>query len=260
MMVQHAHVRRLSRTHLVRIRDKGSIMLQLSNVNTYYGPSRVLQDISLEVHTGEIICLLGANAAGKTTTMKTIFGLVRAKSGSIVFDGQPIERKGTDEIVKSGLALVPEARRVFPRMSVLENLEMGFYVKKSRAEFRDILDYVCQIFPRLKERLKQSAGTMSGGEQQMLAMARALMSRPRMICMDEPSMGLSPLLVQTVFHTIVRIREQGVTILLVEQNASMALDLADRGYVLQTGKIVLSDTACNLLHNDLVRQAYLGGA
>jgi len=235
-------------------------MLQLSNVNTYYGPSHILQDISFEVNAGEIVCLLGANAAGKTTTMKTIFGLVRAKSGSIAFDEQSIERKGTDEIVKSGLALVPEARRVFSRMSVLENLEMGFYVKKSRAEFRDNLDYVCQIFPRLKERLKQSAGTMSGGEQQMLAMARALMSRPRMMCMDEPSMGLSPLLVQTVFDTIVRIREQGVTIFLVEQNASMALNLADRGYVLQTGKIVLSDTARNLLNNDLVRQAYLGGA
>jgi branched-chain amino acid transport system ATP-binding protein len=258
-VLQHTHTSRLSRTRLVKIRGKESAMLQLSSVNTYYGPSRILQDISLEVNTGEIVCLLGANAAGKTTTMKTIFGLVRAKSGSIVFDGQSVERKGTDEIVKSGLALVPEARRVFSRMSVLENLEMGFYVKKNRVEFRDNLDYVCQIFPRLKERLKQSAGTMSGGEQQMLAMARALMSRPRMMCMDEPSMGLSPLLVQTVFDTIVRIREQGVTIFLVEQNASMALDLADRGYVLQTGKIVLSDTAHNLLNNDLVRQAYLGG-
>src|SRR6476660_416428 len=193
MLEHHTHTSRLSRTRLVRIAGKGSIMLQLSNVNTYYGPIHVLQDISLEVNTGEIVCLLGANAAGKTTTMKTIFGLVRAKGGSIAFDGQPIGRQGTDEIVKAGLVLVPEARRVFSRMSVLENLEMGFYVKKSRAEFRDNLDYVCQIFPRLKERLKQSAGTMSGGEQQMLAMARALMSRPRMICMDEPSMGLSPL-------------------------------------------------------------------
>ncbi len=259
-MLQHTNTSRLSRIHLVKIRGKESAMLQLSNVNTYYGPSHILQDISFEVNAGEIVCLLGANAAGKTTTMKAIFGLVRAKSGSIAFNGQSIERKGTDEIVKSGLALVPEARRVFSRMSVLENLEMGFYVRKSRSEFRDNLDYVCQIFPRLKERLKQSAGTMSGGEQQMLAMARALMSRPRMMCMDEPSMGLSPLLVQTVFDTIVRIREQGVTIFLVEQNASMALNLADRGYVLQTGKIVLSDTARNLLNNDQVRQAYLGGA
>jgi branched-chain amino acid transport system ATP-binding protein len=234
-------------------------MLRLKSVNTYYGPSHVLQDISLEVNQGEIVCLLGANAAGKTTTMKTIFGLVRAKSGSVVFNDQEIGRRGTDEIVKAGLALVPEARRVFPRMSVLENLEMGAYTRRSKTEMREDLDHVCQIFPRLKERLKQLSGTMSGGEQQMLAMARALMSRPKMVCMDEPSMGLSPILVETVFQTIQRIRDEGVTVFLVEQNASMALSLADRGYVLQTGKIVLSDTARNLLNNDLVRQAYLGG-
>jgi branched-chain amino acid transport system ATP-binding protein len=202
-------------------------MLRLNNVNTYYGPSHVLHNVSLEVNQGEIVCLLGANAAGKTTTMKTIFGLVRPRSGSIQFQEEPIERKLPGDIVRSGLALVPEARR---------------------------------IFSRLKERLKQLAGTMSGGEQQMLAMGRALMSRPSMICMDEPSMGLSPILVQTVFDTVVRIRQEGVTIFLVEQNASMALSLADRGYVLQTGKIVLTDTAKNLLTNDLVRQAYLGGA
>ena len=235
-------------------------MLQLDTVNTYYGPSRVLQDISLEVNKGEIVCLLGANAAGKTTTMKTIFGLVRPRSGAILFEGEPIERKLTGDIVKSGLALVPEARRIFSRMSVRENLEMGAYTRQSRAEFNADLDHVCQIFPRIKERLRQVAGTMSGGEQQMLAMARALMSHPRMICMDEPSMGLSPILVETVFDTVLRIRAEGVTILLVEQNASMALSLADRGYVLQTGKIVLSDSAPNLLTNDLVRQAYLGGA
>jgi len=235
-------------------------MLKLSNINTYYGPSHVLQDISLEVKKGEIVCLLGANAAGKTTTMKTIFGLVRPRSGSIQFEDLPIERKLTGDIVQSGLTLVPEARRIFPRMSVLENLEMGGYTRKNRAEFRENLDHVCQIFPRLKERLKQISGTMSGGEQQMLAMGRALMSRPRMMCMDEPSMGLSPILVETVFDTIKRIRDEGVTIFLVEQNASMALSLADRGYVLQTGKVVLSDSAPNLLTNDLVRQAYLGGA
>ncbi len=235
-------------------------MLQLDNVNTYYGPSHVLQNISLEVRKGEIVCLLGANAAGKTTTMKTIFGLVRSTSGSITFDGQPIARKITGDIVRSGLALVPEARRIFARMTVLENLEMGAYTRSNKREYEDDLDHVCQIFPRLKERLKQVAGTMSGGEQQMLAMGRAMMSRPRMICMDEPSMGLSPILVQTVFDTILRVRDEGVTIFLVEQNASMALSLADRGYVLQTGKIVLSDTSRNLLENDLVRQAYLGGA
>ncbi|GLV56178.1 ABC transporter ATP-binding protein [Dictyobacter sp. S3.2.2.5] len=233
-------------------------MLRLVNVNTYYGPSHVLQDISLEVEKGEIVCLLGANAAGKTTTMKTIFGLVRSSSGSINFDGQDIERRLTGDIVKAGMALVPEARRIFPRMTVRENLEMGAFTRANKKEIADDMDHVCQIFPRLQERLKQQAGTMSGGEQQMLAMGRAMMSRPRMICMDEPSMGLSPKLVETVFDTILRIRSEGMTIFLVEQNASMALSLADRGYVLQTGKIVLSDTAKNLLTNDLVRKAYLG--
>lgn len=236
-----------------------SIMLELDKVNTYYGPSRVLNDVSLQVHKGEIVCLLGANAAGKTTTMKTIFGLVRPRSGVIRFEGQPIERKLTGNIVSSGLALVPEARRIFPRMTVLENLQMGAFSRNDKGEIKDDLEHVCQIFPRIRERLKQVAGTMSGGEQQMLAMGRALMSRPRMICMDEPSMGLSPLLVETVFETIQNIRAEGMTIFLVEQNASMALSLADRGYVLQTGKIVLSDTAQKLLTNDLVRQAYLGG-
>ncbi len=237
-----------------------STMLRLANVNTYYGPSQVLHDVSLEVNKGEIVCLLGANAAGKTTTMKTIFGLVRPRNGSIRFEEQPIERKLPGDIVRSGLVLVPEGRRIFSRMTVLENLEMGAFSRANRAEVKADIDHVCQIFPRIKERLKQVAGTMSGGEQQMLAMGRALMSRPSMICMDEPSMGLSPILVQTVFDTIVRIRQEGMTIFLVEQNASMALSLADRGYVLQTGKIVLSDTAQNLLTNDLVRQAYLGGA
>jgi branched-chain amino acid transport system ATP-binding protein len=234
-------------------------MLKLVDVDTYYGPSQVLHGVSLEVNRGEIVCLLGANAAGKTTTMKTIFGLVHPRQGTVIFEDRPIERMVAGDIVKLGLALVPEGRRIFSRMTVLENLEMGAYTRKNRAEMKRDIEHVCQIFPRLKERLKQIAGTMSGGEQQMLAMARALMSHPRLICMDEPSMGLSPLLVQTVFDTIKRVREEGVTIFLVEQNASMALSLADRGYVLQTGKIVLSDTAPNLLTNDLVRQAYLGG-
>jgi len=235
-------------------------MLKLKDVDTYYGPSQVLHSVSLEVNHGEIVCLLGANAAGKTTTMKTIFGLVHPRQGTVVFEEKSIERDLAGDIVKMGMALVPEGRRIFSRMSVLENLEMGAYTRNSRAEIKQDIEHVCQIFPRLKERLKQIAGTMSGGEQQMLAMARALMSHPRLICMDEPSMGLSPILVQTVFDTIKRIRDEGVTVFLVEQNASMALSLADRGYVLQTGKIVLSDTAPNLLTNDLVRQAYLGGA
>ncbi len=247
-------------TYTEEIARTGIAMLELSHINTFYGPSQVLHDVSLRVNKGEIVCLLGANAAGKTTTMKTIFGLVHPRSGSIIFEGQPIERKLPGDIVRSGLALVPEARRIFPRMTVLENLEMGAFIRSNRAEIKQDIEHVCQIFPRLKERLKQVAGTMSGGEQQMLAMGRALMSRPRMICMDEPSMGLSPILVETVFNTILEIRKEGMTIFLVEQNASMALSLADRGYVLQTGKIVLSDTAANLLTNDLVRQAYLGGA
>src|SRR5579863_9296353 len=242
------------------VKATGTAMLRMSNVDTFYGPSQVLHDVSLEVNKGEIVCLLGANAAGKTTTMKTIFALVHPRRGTIEFEGKRTDRMLPGDIVRLGMALVPEARRIFPRMSVLENLEMGAFIRNNRSEIKEDIDHVCQIFPRLKERLKQVAGTMSGGEQQMLAMGRALMSRPRMICMDEPSMGLSPILVETVFNTIQRVRDEGVTIFLVEQNASMALGLADRGYVLQTGQIVLSDSAKNLLTNDLVRQAYLGGA
>jgi branched-chain amino acid transport system ATP-binding protein len=234
-------------------------MLKLSNINTSYGPSHVLRDVSLEVQQGEIVTLLGANAAGKTTTMRTILGIVRPTSGEITFDGNRIERAQTTEIVSQGLALVPEARRVFPRMTVLENLQMGAYIRSNAAEIQSDLERVYKLFPRLKERVSQLAGTLSGGEQQMLAMGRALMTRPRLICMDEPSMGLSPILVQTVFNTIQEIRNQGVTVFLVEQNAFMALNIADRGYVLQQGRIVLSDTAKNLLTNDLVRRAYLGG-
>jgi branched-chain amino acid transport system ATP-binding protein len=234
-------------------------MLQLENVNAYYGPNHVLKDVNLEVNKGEIVCLLGANAAGKTTTMKTIFGLVRPRSGTIALEGERIDTVGTDIVIKRGMALVPEARRVFSRMSVHENLEMGAYMITNRATVQEDIERVYKLFPRLKERDKQIAGTMSGGEQQMLAIGRALMARPRLICMDEPSMGLSPILVQTVFDTIQEIRQQGVTVLLVEQNAFMALNIADRGYVIQQGRIVLTDTAKNLLTNDLVRQAYLGG-
>ena len=234
-------------------------ILELKGVDTYYGPSQVLRDVNVEVNEGEIVCLLGANAAGKTTTMKTIFGIVRPRRGSVSFKNERIDTVGTDGVIKRGLALVPEARRVFSRMSVRENLEMGAYLNDDKASIEQGIDQVYALFPRLKERDKQVAGTMSGGEQQMLAMGRAMMARPKLICMDEPSMGLSPLLVQTVFDTIQQIRKQGVTVFLVEQNAFMALNIADRGYVLQQGRIVLTDTAKNLLTSDLVRRAYLGG-
>ena len=234
-------------------------MLELQGVDAFYGPSQVLTDVSLQVNQGEIVCLLGANAAGKTTTMKTIFGIVRPRHGAVTFDGQQISGSSTDSIISKGLSLVPEGRRVFSRMSVHENLEMGAYMRNNRSELAADIDRVYTLFPRLKERDRQVSGTMSGGEQQMLAIGRALMSHPRLMCMDEPSMGLSPILVQTVFNTIQEIRKQGVTIFVVEQNAFMALNVADRGYVLQQGRIVLSDTAKNLLNNDLVRRAYLGG-
>lgn len=234
-------------------------LLTLANVDAAYGPSQVLHDVSLTVGEGEIVALLGANAAGKTTTMKTIFGVVRAQRGTITFDGKRIDRTPTSVIVRTGLALVPEARRIFPRMTVFENLQMGAFTRSNRAELSSDIERVHTLFPRLKERTGQLAGTLSGGEQQMLAMGRALMARPRLVCMDEPSMGLSPILVQTVFDTIQEVRRQGVTVFLVEQNAFMALNIADRGYVLQQGRIVLTDSAKNLLNNDLVRRAYLGG-
>jgi len=234
-------------------------MLEIHDVDTYYGPNHVLRNLTIEVKQGEIVTLLGANAAGKTTTMKTIFGIVKPKSGTITFKGERIDTIGTDKIISRGLALVPEARRIFPRMSVFENLQMGAFLNNDRATVDEDIERMYTLFPRLKERAKQVAGTLSGGEQQMLAMGRALMARPQLICMDEPSMGLSPILVQTVFDTIQEIRKQGVTVFLVEQNAFMALNVADRGYVLQQGQIVLTDTAKNLLTNDLVRSAYLGG-
>jgi branched-chain amino acid transport system ATP-binding protein len=234
-------------------------ILSLAHIDAGYGPNQVLHDVSLTVGEGEIVALLGANAAGKTTTMKTIFGIVRARNGSIVFNGKNIERTPTSDIVRSGLVLVPEARRIFPRMTVFENLQMGAFARQDTSSLDADFERVHTLFPRLKERTNQVAGTLSGGEQQMLAMGRALMARPRLVCMDEPSMGLSPILVQTVFDTIQEIRRQGVTVFLVEQNAFMALNIADRGYVLQQGHIVLTDTAQNLLVNDLVRRAYLGG-
>jgi branched-chain amino acid transport system ATP-binding protein len=234
-------------------------MLTLTHVDTGYGHNQVLHDVTITVNEGEIVALLGANAAGKSTTMKTIFGVVRPWQGEITYAGKRIDHTPTAAIVRSGLVLVPEARRIFPRMSVYENLQMGAYTRARGKEVDQDYERVYTLFPRLKERMSQIAGTLSGGEQQMLAMGRALMARPRLMCMDEPSMGLSPILVQTVFDTIQEIRRQGVTVFLVEQNAFMALNIADRGYVLQQGRIVLSDNAKDLAENDFVRRAYLGG-
>ena len=233
-------------------------MLEFRGVNTYYGELHVLKNVDYEIKQGEIVCLLGGNASGKSTTMKAVLGIVRPKTGEIRYDGQPITGLPTAERVRRGIAPVPEARRLFPRMTVLENLEMGAYTRRDRENLNDDLERVYGLFPRVKERRQQLAGTLSGGEQQMVAIGRALMARPRLICMDEPSMGLSPAFVDQVFEIIQAINKQGTTIFVVEQNAAMALSIADRGYVLQTGEVVLSGTAKSLLANELVQKAYLG--
>ena len=233
-------------------------MLEFRNVNTYYGELHVLKDVNYDIKQGEIVCLLGGNACGKSTTMKAVLGIVRPKTGEILYDGQPINKLPTAERVKRGIAPVPEARRLFPRMTVFENLEMGAYTRTDRGNLAEDLERVYGLFPRVKERRNQLAGTRSGGEQQMVAIGRALMARPRLLCMDEPSMGLSPAFVDQVFEIIQTINKQGTTIFVVEQNAAMALSIADRGYVLQTGEVVLSGTAKGLLENEMVQKAYLG--
>ena len=233
-------------------------MLKITDINVYYGNIHAIKDISFEVGEGEIVTLIGANGAGKSTILKTISGLLRSKTGSITFDGEPIDHTASHNIVKRGLAQVPEGRRVFLQMSVQENIEMGNYTQSGSTMHKRI-DEVYERFPRLKERRKQVAGTLSGGEQQMLAIGRALMSRPRLLMLDEPSMGLAPLLVGQIFEIIQELHDSGVTILLVEQNAHMALKIADRGYVLETGRITMTDDAKALLENDAVRRAYLGG-
>ena len=235
-----------------------SPVLELRNVSTHYGLVAVLRDVDMEIYAGEMVCLLGGNASGKTTTLKTILGYVSPSEGDVVLDGEVVSGLTTTEVVKRGVSMVPENRRLFPDMTVEENLQLGAYLRKDRKAVEQIKATVFETFPRIRERLKQKAGTLSGGEQQMVAIGRALMADPKILLMDEPSMGLAPILVEQVFEIIRKIRELGKTVFVVEQNANMALSIADRGYVIQTGQVVLSDTAENLLRNPLMREAYLG--
>jgi len=233
-------------------------MLKVDNVNTYYGNIHALKGVNLTIEQGEIVTLIGGNGAGKTTTLRTISGLIKPREGSVTFDNQDLLKYQAHEIVYKGISMVPEGRGIFARLTVTENLEMGAFSRSSNQELSDDFERIFKLFPRLKERRTQVAGTLSGGEQQMLATGRALMSHPRLLLMDEPSMGLAPVLVELIFETIQQINKEGVTILLVEQNALMALSVAHRGYVLQTGEIVISDTADNLKNNPTVQKAYLG--
>ena len=231
-------------------------LLALKDVDTYYGEIHILQKLSLEVREGELVCLLGGNASGKSTTLKTILGIVRPRRGSVELEGEDVTGRPTSYRIARGLAIVPENRRLFAPMTVLENLEMGAYLRKDG--FDEALERVFELFPVLKDRRKQLAGTLSGGEQQMVAMGRALMSQPKLLLMDEPSMGLAPILVERNFEIIQQVHEAGVAVLVVEQNANVSLSIADRGYVLQTGRIVLADTARRLLANEDLKKAYLG--
>ena len=232
--------------------------LVVESVHAYYGHIHALHGISLSVEEGEIVTLIGANGAGKSTTLKTISGFLRPRPGKVLLDGAPIGGLAPHDITRRGICMVPEGRRIFPRMTVLENLEMGAFARNDRQAIQDDFDRVLTLFPRLKERVAQVAGTLSGGEQQMLAIGRGLMARPKILLLDEPSMGLAPVLVELIFQTIRNINAQGVTILLVEQNALMALRIARRGYILETGRIVHTDQAERLRQNDLVRKSYLG--
>jgi branched-chain amino acid transport system ATP-binding protein len=236
----------------------GNVILKLEDVHTYYGSIHALKGISLEVYEGEVVTLIGSNGAGKSTTLRSINGLNRPRRGEITFRGTRITNTPPHEIVRMGIAQSPEGRRLFPRMSVLENLEMGAFQRNDKAEIRSDMDRVYELFPRLKERRTQKAGTLSGGEQQMCAIGRALMARPNLLMLDEPSLGLAPIFVERIFEIIHTINAQGTSILLVEQNALMALDAADRGYVLETGRIVLADKASLLKTNEQVRKTYLG--
>jgi branched-chain amino acid transport system ATP-binding protein len=241
-----------------RAKANGSPILELVDVSTHYGLVSVLRGVNVQIYPGEIVSLLGGNASGKTTTLKTILGMVVPSQGEVRLDGQVVSGRPTIEVVSRGITMVPENRRLFSKMTVFENLELGAYQRKDKDGMRRDLDRILAIFPRLKERLGQRAGTLSGGEQQMVAMGRALMAQPKVLLMDEPSMGLAPILVEQVFNIIKEINDLGTTIFVVEQNANMALSIADYGYVLQTGQIVLDDSAQNLLNNPLMREAYLG--
>ena len=233
-------------------------MLEFRAVDTYYGDLHVLKSVDYRIEAGEIVCLLGGNASGKSTTLKAIMGVVVPRRGEVVFEGQSLTGVSVAERVRRGIAPVLEARRLFPRMTVYENLEMGAYTRTRGPEFEEDLDRVFTLFPRVKERLRQLAGTLSGGEQQMVAIGRALMARPKLLCMDEPSMGLAPVFVEQVFDIIQAINRQGTTIFMVEQNANMALSIAHRAYVLQTGQVVLGGPAAELRQNPMIREAYLG--
>jgi branched-chain amino acid transport system ATP-binding protein len=233
-------------------------VLELRNVSTHYGLVAILRNVDIQIYAGEMVCLLGGNASGKTTTLKTILGYVTPSEGEVLLGGEPVSGLSTTDVVRRGISMVPENRRLFGDMTVSENLELGAYQRSDRAAIEEDRERVLETFPRVRERLKQKAGTLSGGEQQMVAMGRALMASPKILLMDEPSMGLAPILVDQVFGIIERIRGLGTTIFVVEQNANMALSIADRGYVIQTGEVVLADTAANLLANPLMREAYLG--
>ena len=234
-------------------------MLELRDVHAYYGNIHALKGVSIYIEQGEVVTLIGSNGAGKSTTIRTISGLVPpSRRGEIVLEGKRIDHMPAHEIVGMGIAQAPEGRRIFPRLTVQENLEMGAFSRTDQTGIHEDMERVFALFPRLKERIQQKGGTLSGGEQQMLAIGRALMARPRLLLLDEPSMGLGPILVEAIFQTIQDINKQGTTVLLVEQNALMALEVANRGYVLQTGRIVLADTAKNLQANEMVRKAYLG--
>ena len=234
-------------------------ILELEGVDTYYGSIQALYDINIKIHNGELVCLLGGNASGKSTTLKTIIGVCNTKKGTVKLNGERIDGRPTKYIISKGVAIVPENRRIFPRLTVLENMEMGAYLRTDKDQVKRDIDRMLELFPLLKERLYKPGITLSGGEQQMLAMARALLSNPRILLMDEPSMGLAPLFVDQQFELIQMVNQQGTTVFVVEQNANMALSIADRGYVLQTGSIVLADTARNLLNNEMMQKAYLGG-